>query len=149
MAAICNEGVSHDIQEEYRRKRRISAGNFQNMRTFTQLWWPPFSALSYAFFSHKILRWLGPFFIIGILIGTGLLALSGNLLFIVLFPIIIIGMLLVIVLDQVFSYFSVHIPILRGLRYFLYMNAALLEGFFKYLKGIKSNVWQPPKRSSS
>ncbi len=149
LAAICYEGVSHDIKEEYRRKRRISAGNFQNMRTFRHLWWPPLQALSYAFFSHKVLRWLGPFFIFGIILGAGILALLGNLIFTVLFPIMIVGILLVIALDQVFAYFSIHIKILRGLRYFLYMNAALLEGFFKYLKGIKTNVWQPPKRSNS
>jgi hypothetical protein len=32
------------------------------------------------------------------------------------------------------------------LRYFMLMNVALLAGFFKFLNGIKSNVWQPTQR---
>lgn len=145
--AICYESVSHEIGEEYRRKSRISAGNVQNLRTFFHLWWPPFSKLNFAFFSHKILRWMGPFFLSFLFIASGILALLGNLIFIVVFSLLGIALFLIPLLDQVLQKFRINILIIRGWRYFLLMNLALLEGFFKYAKGIRTNVWQPPKRT--
>ncbi len=145
--AVCYEAVSHDIGVEYRRKARISAGNFQNLFTFPHLWWPPVGQLRFAFFSHKALRWLGPFFLLLILLSSGAMAFSGNLLQQWLFAIMTGGMILVPVLDQLLRYAGLHWLPLRGARYFLVMNLALLAGFFKYIKGVRSNVWQPTKRN--
>lgn len=145
--AICYEAVSHDIGVEYRRKARISAGNFQNLFTFPHLWWPPVGKLRFAFFSHKALRWLGPFFLMLMLFSSGAMALSGNLFQQWLFAIMAGGAILVPVLDQLLRQFGLHWLPLRGARYFLVMNLALLAGFFKFIKGVRSNVWQPTKRN--
>ncbi len=147
LEAHCYEGVSHEIKEEYRRKRRISAGNFQNLFTFWKLWWPPFQLKKWIFFSHKVLRWFGPFLMLGVLVSTSILATTNNLLGDLLFLFVIIGMLGIPILDWLLEKFGLNLYIFRGLRYFMLMNLALLEGFFKYLKGIKSNVWQPTKRN--
>lgn len=144
--AVCYEAVSHEIYEEYRRKSRISAGNFQNLLTFRRLWWPPLQPLSFAFFSHKVLRWLGPFFLLLIFLSSGLLAWSGNLFYRILFLFLTAVMIFIPVTDLFLNKLNINILSLRGLRYFLMMNLALLEGFFKFIKGIKSNVWEPPKR---
>lgn len=146
LEAVCYEAVSHEMYEEYRRKSRISAGNFQNLLTFRHLWWPPLQPLGFAFFSHKVLRWLGPFFLILILSSSALLAWSGNLFYRILFLLLAAGMVFVPVVDLFLNKLNINILSLRGLRYFLVMNLALLEGFFKFIKGIKSNVWEPPKR---
>ncbi|MEQ8705874.1 MAG: glycosyltransferase [Phaeodactylibacter sp.] len=147
LGAICYEAVSHEISEEYRRKARISAGNFQNLTTFPHLWWPPFGQLRFAFFSHKALRWLGPFFLLLILAGSGALAFSGNLFWQGLFAVLTSGIILVPVLDQLLRQVGLHWLPLRGAHYFLAMNLALLTGFFKFIKGVRSNVWQPTKRN--
>jgi radical SAM superfamily enzyme YgiQ (UPF0313 family) len=47
---------------QFRRKRRIGKGNFQNLRHFSDLL-NPFTKLGYVFWSHKALRWLTPFLI--------------------------------------------------------------------------------------
>ncbi len=146
LKAICYEAVSHEMYEEYRRKSRISAGNFQNLLTFHRLWWPPLEPQSFAFFSHKVLRWLGPFFLLLTLLSTGLLAWSGNLFYRILFLILAGVMIFVPAVDLLLNTLNINLLSLRGLRYFLVMNLALLEGFFKFIKGIKSNVWEPPKR---
>lgn len=145
--AICYEAVSHEIQEEYRRKARISAGNFQNLTTFPHLWWPPVNPLQFAFFSHKALRWLGPFFLLLILAGSAVLAALGNLFWQWLFAVLTGGIILVPVLDQLLRKAGLHWLPLRGAHYFLAMNLALLTGFFKFIKGVRSNVWQPTKRN--
>ena len=147
LEAYCYEDVSHEIKEEYRRKKRISAGNYQNLFAFQHLWWPPFKLPNWIFFSHKILRWLGPFFLLGMLLGAGILATSSNLLLDIMFLLLVVGMLGVPILDWLLEKLGLNLYIFRGLRYFMLMNLALLEGFFKYIKGVKSNVWQPTKRN--
>lgn len=146
--AICVETVSHEIGEEYRRKARISAGNFQNLWTFRRLWWPPVGIPNFAFFSHKVIRWIGPFLLLGMLIALLVLALSGNIFYWVAF-FMVSGVLIILpIFDVVLSRIGFHFFILRSIRYFVWMNAALLEGFFKFIKGIKTNVWEPPKRNA-
>jgi len=50
LQALCYEHVGFSAQEEYKRKTRISAGNFQNLFTFWKLWLPPFSKLGWGRF---------------------------------------------------------------------------------------------------
>lgn len=144
--AVCYEAVSHEIREEYRRKARISAGNFQNLVTFRHLWWPPVDALAFAFFSHKVLRWCGPFFLIGLLAANAVLAWKGNIFYRTLLLFTTSGMFVLPAVDYLLKALKINILPLRGIRYFSIMNLALLEGFVKFAKGIKTNVWEPPKR---
>jgi cellulose synthase/poly-beta-1,6-N-acetylglucosamine synthase-like glycosyltransferase len=65
--AIVLEDVSNNLNAEFKRKIRISSGNFQNLAKF----WPlllRFNGTAFAFFSHKVLRWLTPFFVLIILL---------------------------------------------------------------------------------
>ncbi|MEL7222711.1 MAG: glycosyltransferase [Bacteroidota bacterium] len=142
--AHCYEPVGHEITEEFRRKTRISAGNIQNMFTFSDLWLPPWGIPNFAIFSHKILRWLGPLWLILALISSGLLA--HNLFYASLFMLTGAAYTLPIILDALLHRLNIHWSLVRHARYFLMMNLALLAGYFRYAKGIKSNVWQPPKR---
>ncbi len=149
--AIVEEGVGQQLGAEFRRKVRISSGNWQNLVRFRKLWWPFWrNPLSFAFFSHKVLRWWTPFFL---LIGFAALLLivatsqqSGNY-----WPQVLLGIVVavgagLVLLDLVLSALNIHVRLARFTRYFLAMNAALLVGFYRYLTGIKSNVWQPSQR---
>lgn len=145
MDAICFETLPDDMSEEYRRKRRISAGNFQNLYTFQHLLWKG-NSLSFAFFSHKVLRWLGPFFIIFVGLSCLILALHGNIVYQILLVLMTIVLIVVPALDVLFKSLNINILPFRAVRYFVMMNTALLEGFINYLKGIRNNVWQPTNR---
>lgn len=147
LEAICQEPVSHDIWVEYGRKARISAGNFQNMFTFWRLWFPPFRPLNFAFFSHKILRWLGPFFLIFALLGSSFLAWKGNLFFKYVFVFQMFFYFGVPALNQLFNTLKINNLAFRKITYFLLMNIALLKGFFRFLNGIESGTWSPTKRN--
>src|SRR5688572_27942333 len=62
--AVCIEDVPSDAEGEYHRKVRISSGNFLNLFFFKRLllrFWAP---IGFTFWSHKVLRWLTPFFLI-------------------------------------------------------------------------------------
>ncbi|MEY4133714.1 MAG: glycosyltransferase [Saprospiraceae bacterium] len=146
--ALCIEGATHAIGTEFRRKRRIGAGNFQNMRTFRHLWFPPWkSGLHFAFFSHKVLRWLGPHLLLLALFSTLILSLGGNRLYGVLLLFAAMVIVVAPVLDWMFRHLGIQLLPLRGIRYFLWMNAALFMGWIQFLKGIKTNVWQPTQRN--
>lgn len=149
LKAVCYEDVSDDIFEEYRRKKRISAGNFQNLKTFMHLLWPNKKGVALSFWSHKVLRWLGPLFIIGAFVGSLLLAVNdpkGNLFYVLA---LLLQMLIfcIPIMDTVLKSVHIHIKLFRFITYFYLMNIALFIGLFNYLKGIKSNVWKPTKRN--
>lgn len=144
--AVCYEAATHHIADEYRRKTRISAGNYQNLRTFRHLWFPPFKTVNFAFFSHKVLRWWGIFFMLISTFASSILAYSGQL----VYQIICGGWLLFLVgiplLDALLKRLNIHLVLVRNLSYFVWMNIALGQGFFRYLKGIDKGTWEPTVR---
>jgi cellulose synthase/poly-beta-1,6-N-acetylglucosamine synthase-like glycosyltransferase len=142
--AIVFEDVSNDIKEEFRRKIRISAGNFQNLMTFLPMLFK-FNGISFSFFSHKVLRWKIPFILIILLTTLSYLSLNNKeYLFILIFVSFII---LLVFFDLLFKIVNVNIIGLRFLTHFVAMNIALFLGFFTFIKGIKSSVWEPTKRN--
>ncbi len=139
------ENVPNKLSDEFRRKIRIATGNFQNLRAFYKLLAHNKKGLAFSFISHKILRWLGPFFIILAFISNLILALYNDL----YFYLFIIHCILIILplIDYFLKKLNFNINILRFITHFYSMNIALLTGFFKSFKSIKTNVWKPTKRS--
>ncbi|MFI5135687.1 MAG: glycosyltransferase, partial [Chitinophagales bacterium] len=146
-AAICREDVSHQIKEEFRRKSRIGAGDFQILRHFWKLLLPQKGGVAFAFFSHKMLRWLGPFFIIGAYLSSFALSFSHPFYKICFW--IQTGLFLISVIDSLLSKLNIHANGLRYITHFYVMNLALLNGFFKFINGIEHNVWQPTQRNQA
>jgi cellulose synthase/poly-beta-1,6-N-acetylglucosamine synthase-like glycosyltransferase len=140
--AICQEDVDSDTLGEYRRKVRISSGNFQNLFYFKwkllQFW----TALSFTFWSHKVLRWFTPSLLLLALISSGLL-IPLHPVFAGLFALQLLGMLWPL-LDYVFNFKN---QLFKFISHFYLMNFALMEGFIKFITGIKTNIWQPVKRN--
>jgi cellulose synthase/poly-beta-1,6-N-acetylglucosamine synthase-like glycosyltransferase len=141
--ALCYEEVPNQLEEEFRRKTRISVGNFQNLAYFKHLLWKR-GPLSFCFFSHKLLRWIGPFLLLLVFISNCLL-ICKNLFYLYFFVIQAIALLIPII-DYFLRNIRRDIIILRFVTHFYLMNIALAIGFVKYLKGVKSNVWEPTKR---
>ena len=140
--AICIEDVANDTAGEYSRKVRISSGNFQNLFFFKNLLFPLWKAISFTFWSHKVLRWLTPFFLLICLISSALLAIQQPV-FMILFCFQFFGFVF-----PLFNYiFKFQNTGLKFIAHFYLMNFALFEGFIKFTKGIKSSVWQPIKRN--
>ncbi|MEM7571494.1 MAG: glycosyltransferase [Bacteroidota bacterium] len=141
------EGVGQQLGDEFRRKVRIASGNWQNLIRFRRLWWPPIKSLNFAFFSHKVLRWWTPFLALLFISCLSLLAFQfGNYWAQLALYGIILVVVLPVSLDLILRLMGKHYLLLRNWRYFIAMNLALLLGFFRYLKGVKTNVWQPSKR---
>jgi cellulose synthase/poly-beta-1,6-N-acetylglucosamine synthase-like glycosyltransferase len=145
MKAIGYENVPNRLSEEFRRKIRIAAGNFQNLKTFYKLLWPPYTGVAFSFFSHKVLRWLGPFFLLFLFVSNIILAFYHPFYRILL---IVQGLLIISpFIDFLLRKIGLHIVILRFITHFYSMNLALLAGFLKFIKGTETNVWQPTRRT--
>ncbi len=145
--ALAYEESNTALNTEYKRKRRISAGNFQNLNRFKHLLVSKYPGLSYAFLSHKVLRWFTPFLFLLAIIAFILLCVLGNPFYIFVAKFVVLLLLLVVIIDFTILKILKFGSITSKLLYFVFMNIALFHGFIDYIKGIRSNVWQPTKRS--
>ena len=142
--AICYEDLPETISEEFKRKKRISTGNFQNLFIYLPLLFNSSFGVSFSFFSHKIIRWIGPFLLIFAYANLWFLREIPLYFYLLQFA----NLLLILsVLDYFLIKININISTLRFIRYFLTMNLALLIGFLNYVKGVKTNIWQPTKRN--
>ena len=132
-----------DWSGELRRRIRISAGNFQSLFLVPGILHPRCGWVSFAFFSHKLLRWLVPLFLVGMLLSNLLLAgrifYGGTMAFQVLFYAIgLIGAIL--------PKLSGMLKILAIPKYFIAMNFAILVGLARFLLGRQRVTWAKAKR---
>ena len=141
--AIVLEDVSNHLSAEFRRKVRISTGNFQNLAHFKSMLFK-LDKIAFVFISHKVLRWLSPFFMLSSLITAYLFRtyLSLNLFILSAFCLV----LSLVLLDLVIMKIRLNLRILRYLTHFTSMNVALFLGFFKYLKGNSNGIWNRTER---
>lgn len=146
LEAIVYEEVSNSLRDEFRRKIRIATGNFQNLRRFGHLLWPPWKGTGFAFLSHKVLRWFGPIFLLIAIFSNIPLAMQHDF-----YKITLAGQLFLMFgipfLDWVLKKMNIHISVLRLILHFYSMNLALLIGLFRYMKGVKTGVWKPTPRN--
>jgi len=145
LEALCYEDVPGNMWEEFRRKSRIGAGNFQNLGFFKKWLLKPLHPVGFTFWSHKVLRWFTPFLAISGLIAIAILSgQNGFYHAIFWYKFLVVGLFL---LDLILVFFNIHIKLLRLITYFYFMNFALILGFIYFIKGIKSNVWSPTQRN--
>jgi cellulose synthase/poly-beta-1,6-N-acetylglucosamine synthase-like glycosyltransferase len=144
LEAKVTEDVSNNISDEFKRKIRIASGDYQNLWHFRSMLFPPWKPVAFCFLSHKALRWLGPFFIIMIILSLAFLMWHYQ--FYLILALLAVFVFIIPLFDNFLKKINIHNVILRFVTHFLTMNLALLVGFFKTLKGVKSNVWKPTKR---
>jgi cellulose synthase/poly-beta-1,6-N-acetylglucosamine synthase-like glycosyltransferase len=137
------EDVSNVLRDELRRKVRIATGNWQNLRTFSGLLFR--KNLGFCFLSHKVLRWLGPFFIIAALLTN--IALAFHSCFYLLLLGFHVLLLLLPLLDAFLKVMGIHIKLLRLVTHFYAMNLALLIGFFRSFRKISKGTWDRTPRN--
>lgn len=139
------EAVSNNLGEEFRRKKRIAAGNFQNLSAFGSLLFSGKPGVSFCFFSHKVIRWFVPFLVM-LTLGASL-ALGIDLLIYRILALLQLIILVIPIIDHFLRKIKIHTLPLRFVSHFVLMNLALLAGFMRYLGGIRNNVWQPTRRN--
>ena len=142
--AVVYEDVSNQISEEFRRKRRISMGNFINLFHFKKLLLKPFTKLGFIFLSHKVIRWFGPILLI-LVLASNFLLISDSIFYKIAFFLQLILFIFPFI-DLLLRKIGIHVLILRFITHFYSMNLALFMGMIDYLTVNKKGVWEPTKR---
>ena len=141
--AVAREETARNVGGEFHRRSRIGAGGFQSIGMLWRLLDPRRGWIAFTFLSHKILRWLCPFFLLGML-GTNLLLLGLP------FYQYVLGAQLAFYLVSVLAAFVPgRFKALKPLRLatmFTSMNAALLVGFGRWLLGSQKAAWRRTAR---
>lgn len=145
--AVCYEDIPTKMSEEFRRKRRIASGNFQNLRQLLPSLLSMPAGLLFVFISHKVLRWLLPLNLIMFAICTAILAMAGSSLHYAILWFLSFALIGLPMLDGLLQRFGLQFSPLRSWKYFVAMNFAVLLGFWGYLRGIRQSSWIPPNRN--
>jgi hypothetical protein len=144
--AAVDEQSGHTVREEFQRRVRIGAGNFQALGWYWRILDLRRGIQAYTFFSHKIIRWFFPFLMLGTLACS--LVLYQQPLFAGLFWTQILFYLAAWI-GWMSDCLRHPIPVFTRVYHFTAMNIALLAGFFKFLHGIRSAAWEPTTRQNS
>lgn len=142
LGSVVFESVPDRLSAEFRRKTRIGTGNFQNLRVFWRLIFK--APYGFAFLSHKVIRWFGPFLMLLALAANAALAVHSTFYLAVMALHVLVYLLPLA--DVVLKKLGVHIHALRLATHFFSMNAALFLGFFRSLGRIRSGVWERTAR---
>ncbi len=143
--ATAVEQAPESVTHEFRRRMRIGAGNWQALRHCAPLLLPWKGFVSFAYWSHKVFRWVTPFLLVAALVANGYLVhvpfwrfallcqLSG-------YALASAGLIL--------RRLGVPAGPLRIPAYFVAINAALGVGFVKGMLGLQSSAWRRTARSA-
>lgn len=148
--AVALEGPSANSQEELKRKIRIAAGGIQAIVRLKALLNPfRYGMLSFQYISHRVLRWtLAPLALLLLLLSNIGLALQGSS----LFRFFLLGQLLFYAAALAGYWLESRKIKLKAFfipYYFFLMNYAVYAGFFRYLRGRQSVLWERAQRQAT
>lgn len=131
------EKISSSAKDEFVRKVRMIAGGYQALNGFKGRYKEFPLPVIYEVISHKLFRWLAPFFLAGILfLNLFLLNLMAYRIFFILQMIFYTAVLLGYMLEKR----KIASP-LSYLYYFVAVNLAAVFGLFKFITGTQKVTW--------
>ena len=151
--AFAIETASANVQEELKRKIRISAGGIQSVvRLSSLLNIFKYGMLSFQYISHRVLRWtVTPLCLILMIPVLSRIALDEGLLSYSLYTVLFWGQLLfylAALIGLVLENRSLRVKLLFVPYYFLMMNYSVVVGFTRYLGATQSVNWERAKRAA-
>jgi cellulose synthase/poly-beta-1,6-N-acetylglucosamine synthase-like glycosyltransferase len=137
--AIGFERPANSVRGEFRRKVRIGAANFNGISEFYGLLNPRAGFVAFALWSHKIIRWLVPFFLL--CMAALSVVLSGQHELYRVFLYLEIAFMLAALLGYILERTRLRTGPFGLAYYFLGTNLALMIGFFKFLFRKQKPTW--------
>ncbi len=148
--AIATEYASFNVKEELKRKKRIAAGGMQTIFRMKQFLNPfKHGKLSFQYFSHKVSRWTFAPWCFFLLFPLNIILVfypAFNWFYAVLLILQLVFYILAFA-GLVFEKHNIKFKLLFVAYYFTAINAATIQGQFRYLRGKQSAAWDKVKRS--
>ncbi|MGH9723795.1 MAG: glycosyltransferase family 2 protein [Candidatus Acidiferrales bacterium] len=141
--AVAFEDAAPTFSAEFRRRVRLGAADYQTLLHNPQFLNPLAGLPAVSYFSHKVLRWLGPILLAVILICSALLSFKAFYGCLFAIQILLYG-LAIIGYEQKMRGRPTGISSLP--LYFGAMNLALLFGLFRYITGRQKMAWEVTPR---
>jgi cellulose synthase/poly-beta-1,6-N-acetylglucosamine synthase-like glycosyltransferase len=140
-AARATETTAPSMQEEMRRKTRIGAGGFQALGLTKKMLNPCRGIAALGYWSHKVLRWVAPFLLLGAVLSNIALIVEPAYAYFLAAQLAAIAIGL-----QGLTPRAIDHKLVRPVRYFFLMNLALFIGFFRFLRGTQRVTWEQAAR---
>jgi hypothetical protein len=140
--AVCSMQISGLEAVQFGRKRRMAAGNYQNLWYFWSMLLPHYGVRSWVFWSHKVVRWFGWLLLLVMLVSAWGSAMAGGGAFWVCALLLQMFFYTAVITDYFLDYYlGVYIKPLRSVRHFVNMNYAMLCGFIDILRRKTVDKW--------
>jgi len=144
---VIYERECDEQSEDYKRRVRVGAGNWQQIKALLLLLNPRLGWTCLNFFSHKVLRGVMPVILAGIYACVFLEALVSQSLWSELIATAILSLHTVQAIKTLFE-IKKHIPIVDKVNYILNSYFLALWGIIRYEQGYFNNPWQRVKTAS-
>ncbi|WP_437191861.1 glycosyltransferase family 2 protein [Planctomicrobium sp. SH527] len=144
--AVANEETAPSIQAEFQRRARIGAGGFQSLCWLSSLLNPKYGTVAFAFWSHKVVRWICPFMMLVALVTNIVLVMQGQ-------PgyewlLLAQGLFYSVAsLGRLLPGNGGAVRLVRLSSMFVSMNAALAVGFWRWISKRQKGTWARTARS--
>lgn len=133
-----------DPSKEYSRKVRTVLRGMTGLARHTEvLNISQLGVFAFQVFSHKLMRWGVPWFLIALLIVSVLMADNGWI-----YQLALVGQIL-FYLTALFGHISERLrsnPVVKLVYFFVQVNVALLESAVKFFSGTRMTTWKPSAR---
>lgn len=147
-AAFATEAPSMTMKDEQKRKIRIGAGGFQSiflLKDLLNIF--RYGKLSFQYISHRVLRWaVCPLLLLFTLVSNILIYVYGHNSF---YGVILLLQALFYAAALTGWFFALRNLKIKALYipyYFVFMNAALYLGFFRFINNKQTVLWEKANR---
>ncbi len=144
--AVCYEDTTGNTLLEFKRKARIQKGNLQNIFHFWKMLFLPFTTVGFAMWSHKILRWFTPFFLILNAICSIILSFYIAYFWIMTLPVVLFFIFPIV--HKWLGKMGLKHAFMDAFYHFVMMNYGLMKGTFDFLFGPKTSIWERTQRNA-
>jgi poly-beta-1,6-N-acetyl-D-glucosamine synthase len=142
-AATSIEYASIHIKDDFYVKVRMVAGGYQTMARYASMLFPPRSWFTFAYFSHKVLRYLAPVLLMGVFLTSLLLSATPFYFALCMAQVLFYGV-------AVYGYQRVSrgslSPLVYVPFYFSAMNLAALFGLWRFVSRQQGTNWRKAER---
>jgi len=138
--AVAEEPQITSDTEEFRRHVRDAAGHFRALVYLRGLLNPFQGKRFFCYLSHRVLRWLGPFFLLTAFWSNAMLLTQPW------YKTLFLAQCLGYGIAAAVYYFQIRWKPLYIFYYFILLNLAIMFGFIKNLLGLQQTAWDSTRR---
>ena len=138
--AVAYENASHDDSVEFKRHIRDAAGHYRAIVHLYKLLNPFRPKVFFLYVSHRVIRWLVPFLLVALLVIPPFAMGERSI------KILFSGEVLFYIFAMIGWRSKTKMKLFYIPYYFIYINLALLIGFFRNIFGVQDVIWDRTER---